>query len=194
MSLQCAGPIAPQDRASRRRRQFLDPHFEIDIDANSLISPRAGLKRAWAGAAAGTSSSNTSTRFACSPEVQRLMPVMFPPARLPMRSMNQPSPSARSLRCTAGCEPIAPALNPAGRTRGDDGYLGAPQWGRSLQELDRSSLQPFLTLTDLHTYALTFRQLIQPTAAERRRVDENILSAAILRYETKSPLDVVPFN
>ena len=66
--------------------------------------------------------------------------------------------------------------------------------GTSLQELDRSSLQPFLTLTDLHTYALTFRQLIQPTAAERRRVDENILSAAILRYETKSLLDVVPFN
>jgi hypothetical protein len=68
------------------------------------------------------------------------------------------------------------------------------QWGRSLQELDRSSLEPFLTLTDLHTYTLTFRQLIQPTAAERRRVDENIFSAAILRYETKSLLDVVPFN
>jgi hypothetical protein len=66
--------------------------------------------------------------------------------------------------------------------------------GTSLQELDRSSLEPFLTLTDLHTYRLTFRQLIQPTAAERRRVDENILFAPILRYETKSLLDVVPFN
>jgi hypothetical protein len=41
---------------------------------------------------------------------------------------------------------------------------------------------------------LTFRQLIQSTPAERRRVDENILSAAILRYETKSPLAAVPFN
>ena len=66
--------------------------------------------------------------------------------------------------------------------------------GGLVQQLDRPSLQPFLTLTDLHTYTLTFRQLIQPTAAERRRVDENIFSAAILRYETKSLLDVVPFN
>ena len=55
------------------------------------------------------------------------------------------------------------------------------------------SIEP-QTLTDLHTYTLTFRQLIQPTAAARRRVDENILSAAILRYESKSFLDVVPFN
>jgi hypothetical protein len=78
--------------------------------------------------------------------------------------------------------------------------LGNPQAARlrrkraSVQELDRSSLQPFLTLTDLHTYTLTFGQLIQSAAAERGRVDENILSAAILRYETKSLLDVVPFN
>jgi hypothetical protein len=77
--------------------------------------------------------------------------------------------------------------------------LGNPQAARlrrkraSVQELDRSSLQPFLTLTDLHTYTLTFGQLTS-AAAERRRMDENILSAAILRYETKSLLDVVPFN
>jgi hypothetical protein len=71
--------------------------------------------------------------------------------------------------------------------------VGTPQMA-SVQELDRSSLQPFLTLTDLHTYTLTFRQLIQPTAAARRRVDENILSAAILRYETKSFLEFVPLN
>jgi hypothetical protein len=64
----------------------------------------------------------------------------------------------------------------------------------SVQELDRSSLRPFLTMTDLHPYTLTFGQLIQLAAAERRRMDENILSAAILRYETKSLLDVVPFN
>ena len=64
----------------------------------------------------------------------------------------------------------------------------------SVQELDRSSLRPFLSMTDLHPYTLTFGQLIQLAAAERRRMDENILSAAILRYETKSLLDVVPFN
>ena len=49
-------------------------------------------------------------------------------------------------------------------------------------------------MTDLHPYTLTFGQLIQLAAAERRRMDENILSAAILRYESKSFLDVVPFN
>jgi hypothetical protein len=66
--------------------------------------------------------------------------------------------------------------------------------GPQSRSFDRSSLQPFLTLTDLHTYTLTFGQLIQSAAAERDRVDENILSAAILRYETKSFLEFVPLN
>jgi hypothetical protein len=58
--------------------------------------------------------------------------------------------------------------------------------GRSIQELDRSSLRPSLTLTDQHPYTLTFRQTTQSAAIERRGMDEHILPTTILRYETES--------
>ena len=60
--------------------------------------------------------------------------------------------------------------------------------------MDRPSLRPFLTLTDLHPHTLTFRQPAQPASLERRRMDENILPTTILPYETKPLIGVVPFN
>jgi len=63
-----------------------------------------------------------------------------------------------------------------------------------LQQFDRPSLQAFLTLTDLHPHALTFCQPAQPAALKRRRMDENILSAAILPYEAKPLFAVVPLD
>ena len=55
----------------------------------------------------------------------------------------------------------------------------------SVQQLDRSGLGPFLTLTDLHPHTLTFRQLTQPAPIERRGMNEDILAAAVRRYETE---------
>jgi hypothetical protein len=66
--------------------------------------------------------------------------------------------------------------------------------GRSVQELDRSRLRPFLTLTDLHPHTLPFRWLIQSAALERRGMNEDVLAAAVRRYETKPFLEVVPFD
>jgi hypothetical protein len=60
--------------------------------------------------------------------------------------------------------------------------------------LDRPSLRALLTLTDLHSHTLTFRQPAQPAALERRRMDENILPTAILAYKTKSLIGIVPFD
>jgi hypothetical protein len=56
--------------------------------------------------------------------------------------------------------------------------LERPQ--RSVQEFDRPSLRPFLTLTDLHPHSLTFGQPNQPAALERRRMNEYILPSDIL--------------
>ncbi len=47
--------------------------------------------------------------------------------------------------------------------------------GRSVQELDRSRLRPFLTLTDLHPHPLTFRQLTQPAPTQSRGMNEDVL-------------------
>jgi hypothetical protein len=49
-------------------------------------------------------------------------------------------------------------------------------------------------VTDLHPHTLTFRQIAQPTALERLRMDENILPTTILPYETEPLLGVVPFD
>jgi len=51
-----------------------------------------------------------------------------------------------------------------------------------------------LTLTDLHSYALTFRQLSQPASLERCGMDENILPIAILPYEAKPLVAIVHFH
>jgi hypothetical protein len=67
-------------------------------------------------------------------------------------------------------------------------------WSCAFQQLDRPSLQAFLTLTDLHPHALTFCQPAQPAALKRRRMDENILPAAILSNEAKPLVGVVHFN
>jgi hypothetical protein len=72
--------------------------------------------------------------------------------------------------------------------------VGRRELGRSIQELNRLSLRPFLTPTDLHAYTLTFRQTLQSAAIERRGMDKHILSTAILRYETESLFRVVPFD
>src|SRR3981189_942484 len=45
-------------------------------------------------------------------------------------------------------------------------------WSCAFQQLDRPSLQAFLTLTDLHPHALTFCQPAQPAALKRRHMDE----------------------
>jgi hypothetical protein len=41
---------------------------------------------------------------------------------------------------------------------------------------------------------LTFRQIAQPAALERLRMDENVLPTTILPYETEPLLGVVPFD
>jgi hypothetical protein len=46
----------------------------------------------------------------------------------------------------------------------------------------------------LHPHTLTFRQIAQPTALERLRMDENILPTTILPYETEPLIGVVPFD
>ena len=66
--------------------------------------------------------------------------------------------------------------------------------GCSVKELDRPSLRALLTLTDLHSHTLTFRQPAQSAAVKRRRMDENILPTAILAYKAKSLIGVVPFD
>jgi hypothetical protein len=49
-------------------------------------------------------------------------------------------------------------------------------------------------LTDLHPHTLTFRQLTQPAPIERRGMNEDILAAAVRRYETEPFFDIVPFD
>ena len=66
--------------------------------------------------------------------------------------------------------------------------------GHSIQEFDRPSLQALLTLTDLHLHALTLCQPAQPAALKRRRMDENILPAAILSNEAKPLVGIVHFD
>ena len=66
--------------------------------------------------------------------------------------------------------------------------------GRSVQEFDRPSLQAFLTLTDLHLNPLAFCQPAQPAALKRRRMDEDVLPAAILSNEAKPLAGIVHFN
>jgi hypothetical protein len=51
-----------------------------------------------------------------------------------------------------------------------------------------------VTLTDLHSHALTFRQPAQSAALKRFRMDKNILPTIILLYETEPLMSVVPFN
>ena len=80
------------------------------------------------------------------------------------------------------------------RTTTPHGQPPAGWKGRSVQELDRPSLRALLTLTDLHSHTLTFRQPAQSPAIERRRMDENILPTTILAYKTKSLIGVVPFD
>jgi hypothetical protein len=46
----------------------------------------------------------------------------------------------------------------------------------------------------LHPHPLTFREHAQPAPIERFGMDENILPTAILPYEAKSLIGVVPFN
>jgi hypothetical protein len=72
--------------------------------------------------------------------------------------------------------------------------LEAPQIAGSVQGLDRSGLRPFLPLTDLHPYTLTPWQLTQSAPIEGHGMNEDILAATILRYETESLFDVVPFD
>ena len=67
-------------------------------------------------------------------------------------------------------------------------------WSCAFQQLDRPSLQAFLTLTDLHPHALTFCQPAQPAALKGRRMDENILPATILSNEAKPLVAIVHFN
>jgi len=69
-----------------------------------------------------------------------------------------------------------------------------PQMAASVQQFDRSGLRPFLTVADLHSHTLTFRQLTQSAPIEGRGMNEDVLATAILRYETESLFDVVPFN
>ena len=64
----------------------------------------------------------------------------------------------------------------------------------SVQNLDRSSLRPFRTLSDLHSHTLTLHESAQLTATERRRVDEHIFTAALLHNESKSLFGIVPFD
>ena len=64
---------------------------------------------------------------------------------------------------------------------------------QSTSSIDRAS-RPFLTLTDLHPHTLTFCQPAQPAALERRRMDENILPAAILSNEAKPLVGIVHFD
>ena len=45
-----------------------------------------------------------------------------------------------------------------------------------------------------HPHTLTLGQLIQSASIERRAMNEHVLATTILRYETKSFFDVVPFN
>jgi len=65
---------------------------------------------------------------------------------------------------------------------------------RSVHEFDGASLQAFLTLTDLHQHPLAFCQPAQPAALKRRRMDENILPAAIRSNEAKPFVGIVHFN
>ena len=51
-----------------------------------------------------------------------------------------------------------------------------------------------MALTDLHSYALTFRQLSQPASLERCGMDENILPIAILPYEAKPLVTIIHFD
>jgi hypothetical protein len=46
----------------------------------------------------------------------------------------------------------------------------------------------------LHSHTLTLRQLTQSAPIERRRMDEDILPTAILRYEPEALHGIVPFN
>jgi hypothetical protein len=46
----------------------------------------------------------------------------------------------------------------------------------------------------LHPHTLTFRQLTQPAPIERRGMNEDILAAAVRRYETEPFFDIVPFD
>ena len=64
----------------------------------------------------------------------------------------------------------------------------------SVQDLDRSGLRPFLTLTDLHPHTLTFRQLTQPAPIERRGMNEDVLATAVRRHETEPFFEIVPFD
>ena len=67
-------------------------------------------------------------------------------------------------------------------------------WSCAFQQFDRPSLRPFLTLTNIHSHTLTFRQPAQSAAFEGPHMDEYILPAAVLAYETKPLFAVVPFD
>src|SRR4051812_29976356 len=56
---------------------------------------------------------------------------------------------------------------------------------RSVQKFNRPSLQPLLTLSDLHPHPLTLHERGQSAALKRRRMHEHILPAAVLPDEAK---------
>jgi hypothetical protein len=49
-----------------------------------------------------------------------------------------------------------------------------------VQQFDRSSLRPLLTLTDLHPHTLAFRQLIQSTSFKGRGMNEDVFTTYIV--------------
>jgi hypothetical protein len=64
----------------------------------------------------------------------------------------------------------------------------------SIQKFDGPGLRSLLALTNFHSHTLTFRQPAQPSAFEGPHMDEYILPAAVLPYETKPLFGVVPFD
>ena len=85
-----------------------------------------------------------------------------------------------SAETNSGVEEISAALSLALKSRfpetetvsGGDAFERSALIRRSVQEFDRSGLQAFLTLADLHPNTLTFSQPAQPSTCQCRRVDE----------------------
>ena len=115
------------------------------------------------------------------------------PIPAPMAELSR-SPSRRLKAIVGGRQPTGVTLARLMRAASLSGQTRPGRRGRSLNEFDRSSLQTFLAMTDLHAHALTFRQLPQPAALERCRMDENILSSSIRPYEAKPLVAIVHFN
>src|SRR5271155_2612193 len=69
-----------------------------------------------------------------------------------------------------------------------------PRWQTSSDERDRVGFQPFSAIYRLDPHALTWRQDLEATAAQRGYVDKDVLAAAIGRNKAIALVGLEPLD